>query len=156
MRGATVRADPRWTILVTLGLLAAGCRAPDSTVDDPTPAIRNMLSRSADAWNAGDLERFISDYADDPSTTFMSGGQPQHGRAWIRSHFAPWFVPGADRDSLRFENIEARGLGAEYAIATARFVLFVRDSITASGPFTLVLHRTDGHWKIIHDHTSRD
>ena len=156
MRGATVRADPRWTILVTLGRLAARCRVPDSTVDDPTPAISNMLSRSADAWNAGDLEQFISDYADHPSTTFMSGGGSQHGRAWIRSYFAPRFAPGADRDSLRFENIEDRALGSDYAIATARFVLFVRESITASGPFTLVLHRMDGRWKIIHDHTPSD
>jgi uncharacterized protein (TIGR02246 family) len=141
---------------VTLGLLAAGCRVPDTTAEDPTPAIREMLARSAEAWNAGDLDRFVSDYADDPSTTFMFDGRPRHGLAWIRSHFAPRFAPGADRKSLRFESVEARALGRDHAMATARFVLFARDSITASGPFTLVLHRTGGQWKIIHDHTSSD
>jgi ketosteroid isomerase-like protein len=60
------------------------------------------------------------------------------------------------RDSLRFENVHARPLGPDYAMATARFVLFRGDSTTASGPFTLVLHRMDGRWKIIHDHTSSD
>ena len=108
------------------------------------------------AWNAGDLDRFVSDYEDDSSTTFISSGRPQHGLEWIRSHYAPRFAPGADRGSLRFENVEVRALGQDYAIATARFVLFHRDSITASGPFTLVLHRKDGRWKIIHDHASSD
>jgi ketosteroid isomerase-like protein len=52
--------------------------------------------------------------------------------------------------------VAGRGLGSDYILATARFVLFRGDSITGSGPFTLVLQRIDGAWKIVHDHTSSD
>lgn len=137
-------------------ILAAGCESGDAPVADPTPAVRTMLSHSAEAWNAGDLERFLSDYADDPTTSFMADSGPRYGIDWIRANYAPRFAPEADRDSLRFEHVHARALGRDHAMATARFVLFRHDSTTASGPFTLVLRRTDGRWKIIHDHTSSD
>ena len=115
-----------------------------------------MLDASADAWNRGDLDSFVGDYTDDTTTTFVSGGHVQYGFDWIRDNYAPSFEPGARRDSLRFEHVAARALGNDHALATARFVLFRGDSVTASGPFTLVLKRSSSDWKIIHDHTSSD
>jgi uncharacterized protein (TIGR02246 family) len=123
---------------------------------DPIPDVRAMLSHSAAAWNAGDLDGFLEDYADDTTTSFMADGGPRYGIDWIRSNYAPRFAADADRDSLRFENVHARALGPDFAVATARFVLFRDDSTTASGPFTLVLRQLNGQWKIIHDHTSSD
>lgn len=122
---------------------------------DPTTLVRGMLTRSAAAWNRRDLDAFVGDYAAESTTTFVSGGHVQHGFAWIRGNYTPTFAPGAVHDSLRFEEVEARLLGDGYLLATARYVLFRGDSITSSGPFTLVLRRTGGQWKIVHDHTSR-
>lgn len=115
-----------------------------------------MLERSAAAWNRGDLDAFMADYAADSLTSFVAGGRVHYGFAWIRDNYAPAFEPGARRDSLRFQDVAARPLGARHAVATARFVLFRADSVTASGPFTLVLERRGAEWKILHDHTSRD
>lgn len=140
--------------IVVLVLLA--CAAPRGAPPDPTPAINAMLAASAQAWNRGDLDAFISDYAADPVTSFVAGGRVHSGIAWIREHYAPRFAPGAQRDSLRFEALAVRPLGTDFALATARFVLFRGDSVTASGPFTLLLERRERMWKIIHDHTSRD
>jgi len=149
-RVPTIRA-----LRVVAVLAAAGCARP-AAAPDPTAEITAMLARSAEAWNAGDLDGFMSDYAADSTTSFMSGGRPRYGYDWIRSVYAPRFEPGAQRDSLHFENVAARALGPDYAMATARFVLAHGDSITGSGPFTLVLQRIDGRWKILHDHTSGD
>jgi uncharacterized protein (TIGR02246 family) len=123
---------------------------------DPTGLVREMLTRSADAWNRRDLDAFVGDYAADSTTTFVSGGHVRQGFAWIRGNYAATFAPAAVHDSLRFEEVEARSLGIDHLLATARYVLFRRDSVTSSGPFTLILRRTQGAWKIIHDHTSRD
>lgn len=115
-----------------------------------------QLDRSADDWNRGDLDAFVSDYARDTATTFVDHGRAQHGFEFIRSRYAPRFASGAARDSLRFEAVEARPLGGQYALVTARYILFRGGRTTASGPFTLVLeYRRDG-WKIIHDHSSGD
>ena len=60
------------------------------------------------------------------------------------------------RDSLRFERISGRPLGDDYALATARYILFRSGRVTASGPFTLVLWRSEDGWRIVHDQSSSD
>jgi beta-aspartyl-peptidase (threonine type) len=127
---------------------------PDRT--ELTSTITAQFTRSADAWNRGDLDAFVSDYAPDSVTGFVSGGHVQHGYRWIREHYAPRFAPGASRDSLRFEEFNARPLAPAVALITARFVLHRDGRTTASGPFTLVMERRPDGWKILHDHTSSD
>ena len=142
--------------LAVLALAAAGCAPVQPPPSDATGVVDAMLQASADAWNRGDLDAFVSDYADQTTTSFVSRGEVRYGFNWIRDNYAPRFEPGVPRDSLRFERVAARALGSEHLLATARFVLFRDDSVTASGPFTLVLERFGGEWKIVHDHTSTD
>ncbi len=115
-----------------------------------------MFDRSAAAWNRGDLDAFLSDYANEPTTSFVAGSAVQYGYEWIRENYAPRFGPGAARDSLRFVDLSSRLLGMDHAFATARYVLYRGDSVTSTGIFTVVLRRENGDWKILHDHTSRD
>lgn len=121
-----------------------------------TGAIRAQFARSADAWNRGDLDAFVSDYAPDSVTGFVSGGHVQRGYSWIREHYLPRFAAGASRDSLRFEEFDVRPLASTVALVTARYVLFRAGLTTSSGPFTLVMERRQDGWKILHDHTSSD
>jgi len=121
-----------------------------------TGVIVAQLNRSAQDWNRGDLESFISDYAPDSLPTFFAQGHLHRGLDFIRAHYAPRFAPGAVRDSLRFEEIDARPLSPTLALVTARFVLFRGGQTTASGPFTLVLEQRPDGWKILHDHSSSD
>jgi beta-aspartyl-peptidase (threonine type) len=115
-----------------------------------------MLEASADAWNRGDLEAFLSNYQDAPSTTFVGSQGVLSGLQQIREHYAPEFEPGSQRDSLRFESLRVRSLSPMIGLVTARWVLY-DDGITQSaGPFTLILRRTGNGWKIIHDHSSSD
>lgn len=128
--------------------------APDAAA--LTRQFEVQFQRSAVAWNRGDLDAFVSDYAADTLPTFMAGGHLHRGHEWIREHYAPLFRPGARRDSLRFEEFHVRPLTDSLALITARFILFRADSVTASGPFTLLMqHQTQG-WKILHDHSSSD
>lgn len=140
---------------IVVALLVAACATPPSP-PDPTAEIQSMLDASATAWNRGDLDMFISDYARDSMTSFVGAGKVHYGFDWIRDNYAPRFAPGAGRDSLRFVDLQARPLGMDHALATARYVLFREDSVTSSGVFTLVLRREGGRWKILHDHTTAD
>ena len=139
-------------------LLLAACRAGAPPASDPALAGRltAQLLRSADDWNRGDLEGFMSDYARDSATSFVDGGHVRRSWDVIHARYAPRFGPGAPRDSLRFEEVAVRPLGPDHALLTARFVLFRDGRTTASGPFSLVLERQAGGWKILHDHTSSD
>lgn len=137
---------------------ATGCRieVEDEGDSDVQTAVQRMLSESAVAWNQGDLDGFMNDYLQSDNTTYIGGPGFVKGYDSIYARYEPWFAPGAQRDSLRFEEIRVRRLAAVEAIATARYVLHRGDTVTASGPFTLVLRHTSRGWKIIHDHSSAD
>ena len=147
----------RW--VVAIGVVAAcSARAPSPALNpaEATATAVAFLSASSDAWNRGDLEAFVDDYARDSTTTFVAGGRVQYGWDWIHGNYARWWDLESERDSLQFEDVAARSLGSDYLLTTARFVLFRSDSVTASGPFTLVMKRIEGKWKIIHDQTGTD
>ncbi len=143
-------------------MLLAACTAPEGRPallpesEALTDSMVAQFNRSADAWNRGDLDAFMSDYARDSLTGFVSGGRVNRGYDWIRQNYAPRFAPSASRDSLRFEAFSVRPLSPAVALVTARFVLHRDRRTTASGPFTLVMERRPDGWKILHDHTSND
>jgi len=111
-----------------------------------------LLEHGAQAWNRGDLDGFVSDYTTD--ATFVTGRGLVRGTAEIKARYAARFAPGAVRDSLTFQllDVERMGPGAAHLIAT--YVLTRGDSVTSTGPTSLVLRRVAGRWKIAHDHSS--
>lgn len=153
------------TSMLLLGLTLAACQAGGrpttaSTARADRVALTELftaqLERAATDWNRGDLNSFLSDYAPESTTTFVDGRRARHGFDFIRDNYAPRFAPGARRDSLRFEEVEARRLSPTLALVTARFILQRGGVITASGPFTLIMERRPEGWKILHDHSSSD
>jgi ketosteroid isomerase-like protein len=136
----------------------AGCRieVEEEGDSDVQGTVERMLTASSAAWNRGEIDGFMDDYVRSPNTTYIGPSGLLVGYARIRERFAPHFEPGAHRDSLRFEDVRVRRLGAVEALATARWILFRAETVTASGPLTLVLRHTSGGWKIIHDHSSSD
>jgi len=143
------------TLPTVLALAVVACApAASPTADDAAPEVHALLEQSARAWNAGDLDGFLITYARDSATTFLSVRGLTHGFAAIRDRYAARFEPGAERDSLRFTDVELRPLGADHLLVTARYVLERGDSVTATGPFTVVWERRPEGWRMIHDHSS--
>ena len=143
--------------IVGAGLVLAACSAWPQSPPDPQAEITALLRRSAADWNRGDLAGFMSDYANDSLTSYVAGGHVLYG--WQRlfdRYRTTYFAPGKARDSLAFEEVHVRVVDPQVALCTARFALRRGDSVTASGPFTLVLRRQGGRWRILHDHTSAD
>jgi beta-aspartyl-peptidase (threonine type) len=135
-------------------LILAACRAGPRP--DPRAEIVSMLTASAATWNRGQLDAFMNDYARD-SVTYIARGH--EGNGWQKlydGYRAAFFAPGKHSDSLTFEEIRVHVLSPTLAYCTARFALHRGDSLTGSGPFTLVLEKRDGRWLILHDHTTAD
>lgn len=135
-------------------------RAAQGSTDSTGVAgeIRNMLLASAASWNAGDLDGFLDDYWDSDDLTFSGPDGVTRGWDEVRSRYLQsYWAPTAQRDSLRFEDIEVTSLGPDYALALGRYELYRPEGgekVTGSGNFSLVLRRSEVGWKIIHDHTS--
>ena len=149
----------RWLALAALGISCApAAQRPEPSIDPGrlSGSLQQQFFRSAQAWNRGDLDAFLSDYAPDSAPTFVAGGHVQRGFAFIRSRYAPSFAPGAARDSLRFEEFSVRPISEGFALVTARYVLYSNARTASSGPFTLLMQQRPEGWKILHDHTSSD
>ncbi len=111
-----------------------------------------MLEHGAASWNGGDLDAFVSDYVSD--ATFVTSRGLVRGTAEIRARYAARFAPGASRDSLTFRLLDVDALGPRLANVVAIWTLSRGDSVTSTGPTSLVIRKVGGRWRIAHDHSS--
>jgi uncharacterized protein (TIGR02246 family) len=154
---------PRHLILLAVAVVAAwfalrrvAATAPPARGNpaDVRREILAVLDHGATAWDAGELDEFVSDYLPDTGTTFITKDRVLHGVDAIRGVYAARFAPGAQRDSLHFQRVEVDALGPDLVNTIAWYVLTRGDSITARGPTSLVMRRVNGRWRIVHDHSS--
>lgn len=120
-------------------------------------AVQAVLDASAKAWNAGDLDRFMTCYEKAPATTYVSGTHFVHGYDAIRTMYADRFGGGtsAAMGQLSLEIVDFRLIGTDHAYVVGRFHLH-RDADhggDATGPTTLLFRRTPAGWRIIADHS---
>ncbi len=154
-RGAAGRVVTACATIVAVAV--CGCsvsvRRNDVAPETARQAAEALLAHGAAAWNHGDLDGFMSDYAAD--ATYVTPREVVHGAANIKARYAPRFEPGGVRDSLHFERLEVEAVGPNTLNAIAYYVLTRRDSVVARGPTSLVLRRDEqGRWHIQHDHSS--
>lgn len=142
------------TLLLLLGIvLFMSCStAQRSTTYYPTTPITALMHQSAEDWNRGDLDRFMTLY--DTASTFLT----QNGNLRLpgmRENYQRGFFKGDKPiQNLRFEAMEVRPLGADHALLTGRFVLYGNSLPDRKGIYTLVFVRRGKDWKILHDHSS--
>lgn len=143
------------TLSRSLALLAAILAAPVAVADwaADEAQIRQRIVASTEAFNRGDLPGHLAIY--DPGVTFMTTDGPRPGVAPIEKAFRErYFRDGRAIQQLRFEQLAVRPVGADAALATARWVLSGGDRAEQTGWFTLVLQRGEGGWRAVHDHSS--
>jgi uncharacterized protein (TIGR02246 family) len=117
--------------------------------------ITAVLNEQVDAWNSGDLEKFVSSYA--PKCTFVGGNQvSETTRADVLAHYEKKYPSREARGKLTFSGLTVHLLDAEIATVTGHFHLDRGPSGggPAGGVFSLVFKRIEGNWKIVLDHTS--
>jgi uncharacterized protein (TIGR02246 family) len=118
--------------------------------------IRMILANSEAMWNRGDLVAFVSYYEDDPETTFVGREVVRGGRKAILERYRQRYPNRDAMGTLTFSEIAVRPLAPDLALTTGKYDLkrTAAGGGDASGRFTLVLRKTAGGWKIIHDHSS--
>ena len=122
---------------------------------DTEPAVRAVLLGQQEAWNAGDLERFMVDYWDSEELTFFNEDKVDKGHAALLARYRKSYQSdGKEMGTLTFSDLDITPMGASNAMARGRWKV-VRANETREGLFTLSLYRFRDGWKITHDHTSK-
>lgn len=117
--------------------------------------VASVLDEQVEAWNEGDLDRFLWTYWDDDHLTFYSGGTINQGLKAVAARYRKNYQSGGkEMGRLSFSDLDVTILSRERALARARWKLVTKKE-TINGLFTLVLRKFPEGWKIVHDHTSR-
>ncbi|MGH7151601.1 MAG: YybH family protein [Planctomycetota bacterium] len=134
-----------------LGLLLGACAAPGRR---DSSAVLEVLLAQASAWNRGDLEGYMRGYLESPDLSFFSGGTVTEGYAPVLERYRKRYQSeGREMGALSFEELRVDRLASDAALVRGRFRLKAPDGET-TGLFTLLLRKTKGGWRIVHDHTS--
>ena len=129
--------------------LAVRAQSPDEQ------AIRNVMQKSADDWNRGDLDAFATSYKNSPDILFI-GAKVSRGYAGMVDTYKHAYNTREKRGTLTFSNLEVHLLDARYATVIGNCHL---DRPAAGGGaydciYSLVFEKTSEGWKIILDHSA--
>jgi len=115
--------------------------------------IRAVIHAQQQAWNRGDIDRFMNGYARSRSTTFVSEDKITRGWETVRDRYKKKYSDRAKMGTLTFSDLEITPLSRTSAVVLGRWKL-KRAQDQPHGRFTLIFRLTNDGWRIVHDHTS--
>lgn len=133
--------------------LEDGGRSDQTVATSDEIAIGGLIEKQSKAWNAGDLEGFMSVYWKSDELTFSSGGQTTRGWDATLKRYKKRYPDSASMGQASFSELEISSLGNDIYKVLGRWQL-ERETDPIGGRFTLIVRRMSGQWKIVHDHTS--
>ena len=153
------RSLPPFVLLFSGLLMASGCASiAPAVVESPEPEKAEafdaseplqILQTSAQDWSAGDIERFVSVYAED--CLFITSSGLTRGRAAVLSRYRQRYPNPQAMGTLQLEVIETRPAPPDGVTVAARWILAYPDKPAASGHTLIVFRRIDGKWQIVQD-----
>ena len=130
-----------------LVLGSAGAQDKDAT------QIRAALNEQMQAWNAGDINRFMQTYWQNDSLNFIGKSGVTYGWQNTLDNYKKGYPDTAAMGKLDFTIIEVRRLSTEYFYVIGKWHL-LRTAGDLAGHFTLLFKRINNRWLIISDHSS--
>ncbi len=136
-----------------LGCASAAPQLEKSSAVEVAPvdeaAVLAILEESATAWSAGDLEAFVSIYAED--CLFMTSSGLTRGRAAVLTRYRERYPDRQAMGTLQLEVVETRPAPPGGLAIAARWILAYPDRPAASGHTLVIFRRIDGNWRIVQD-----
>ena len=107
------------------------------------------------AWNAGDLEGFMSAYWQSDSLLFVGSRGPSRGWATTLENYRASYPDRATMGQLTFGVEDLTFSGPTCALMSGSWRLDRTGGLdTLSGWFSLVWEKREGDWVIVRDHSS--
>lgn len=117
--------------------------------------ILSLLDLQVQAWNEGDLEKFMETYWRNEKLVFVGSRGPTYGWQATLDSYKRGYPDKAAMGKLAFKILKLSKIDRNTVFLIGRFEV-TRESGDLSGHFTLVLQKINGNWKIISDHSSSE
>ena len=116
-------------------------------------AIKNILEKQTEAWNAGNIESFMQGYWKNDSLKFIGKSGITYGWQKTLDNYKKNYPDAATMGKLDFTIIETKRLSVIYYFVVGKWHL-ARTSGDIGGYFTLLFKKIKKNWVIVADHSS--
>ena len=118
-------------------------------------AIRTAMKVQMEAWNAGDLEKFMSTYWQNDSLMFIGKSGVTYGWTNTLKNYKKSYPDKEAMGELSFDIIQVKKLSAFYYYVTGKWHLARKEAKgDLGGHYTLLFKKIKNKWLIISDHSS--
>ncbi|CAN5776910.1 hypothetical protein BH11BAC4_BH11BAC4_19240 [soil metagenome] len=116
-------------------------------------AIRNAMNEQLEAWNNGDINRFMETYWQSDSLMFIGKSGVTYGWQGTKDNYIKGYPDTAAMGKLDFKLIDVKRLSVIYFHVVGKWHL-KRTAGDLSGHFTLLFKKIKNKWVIVADHSS--
>jgi ketosteroid isomerase-like protein len=116
-------------------------------------AILDALSTQKNAWNNGDLNRFMDTYWKNDSLMFIGKSGVTYGWQNTLENYKKGYPDTAAMGKLNFDILHVKRLSALYYSVVGKWYL-TRSIGNVGGHFTLLFKKIKDKWLIVSDHSS--
>lgn len=140
-------------IVVVMCLLSINLSAKEALKEKEKAIILALLDKQTEAWNAGNLEKFMETYWHSDKLAFVGGNGPTYGWDATLERYKKGYPDKKAMGHLNFKVLNISKIDKKTVLLIGRFEL-IREIVDVAGHFTLVIQNINGEWKIISDHSS--
>lgn len=115
--------------------------------------INGLLDKQVQAWNEGNLGKFMQTYWNSEKLSFVGSRGPTYGWTATLDSYKKGYPDNAAMGNLKFTILDMSKIDRKTVYVIGRFEL-TRDAGNLSGHFTLVIQKFKNEWLIISDHSS--
>ena len=116
-------------------------------------AIKQALHEQIEAWNKGDIERFMKTYWENDSLMFIGKGGIKYGWNNTLNNYKRNYPDTVAMGKLSFNILKISQLSPEYIYVVGKWHL-QRSIGDLGGHYDLLFRKINGRWVIIADHSS--
>ena len=115
--------------------------------------IVGLLAIQVEAWNEGNLEKFMETYWKSDKLSFVGSRGPTYGWQETLDNYKKGYPDKAAMGSLKFTVLSISKIDRKTVYVIGKFEL-TREIGNLSGHYTLVIQKIGKEWLIISDHSS--
>ncbi|MBS1733200.1 MAG: DUF4440 domain-containing protein [Bacteroidetes bacterium] len=115
--------------------------------------IRTSMNEQMEAWNRGDINRFMETYWQNDSLMFIGKNGVTYGWGPTKQSYIKGYPDTTAMGKLDFTILEVKRLSVLYFFVVGKWHL-TRSVGNLEGHFSLLFKKVKGRWVIVADHSS--